>query len=275
MTDGLLNFESLWQTVRQFALTSGIRLIGAVLLVTVGFILISKLTKLLQKGKGFSKIDANAKDFILGFLSVALKAVLVFTAMAILGIPMTNVVALLGSCGLAVGLALQGSLSNFAGGLMLLIFKPFRTGDYIETPDISGFVREITILYTHIVTLDNKVIMAPNGSLSNAVIKNYSAKDKLRYDVLVSISYKDDIEKAIQALLEAADSVDKVLDDPAPQVLVSKYADSSVELILRVWMKSEDYWKSTPFDIKKAVKPALDKCGISIPYPQLDVHLDR
>lgn len=263
-----MNFQALWNAVQEFALSSGIKLVGAILIVVVGFALCNRVIKFLKSGKAFKKMDESAKTFILGFVGIIIKVVLVLTAMAIIGIPMTNVVAIIGSCGLAVGLALQGSLSNFAGGLMLLIFKPFKTGDFIESNGVSGVVKDVSILYTHIVTPDNKLEIIPNGTLSNAIITNYSAEKTRRYDAVIGVAYDTDIEKAKETLLNIAANVPEVLSDPAPVVLVTGHLDSSVQLTLRVWMNNADYW-TVVGAVSHAIKPEFDKSGVEIPYPQV------
>lgn len=266
-----MDLTVLWEKVQEFALTGGIRLVSAILLVVIGFAVCNRFLKLIKRARFFKKMDKSAKNFIIGFLGIIVKVVIVLTAMSIIGIPMTNAVAIISSCGLAIGLALQGSLSNFAGGLMLLVFKPFKTGDFIESSGVSGKVKDVSILYTHILTPDNKLEIIPNGTLSNAIITNYSAEKTRRYDAVISVAYETDIEDARDALLSVANSIEGILPDPAPEVIVNEYADSSIQLILRVWMNTDDYWPVVN-TIKKKIKPALDSKNVEIPYPQVVIH---
>lgn len=255
-------------------MSAGVRLVGAVLVVVVGFVLTKEFIKLLGKSRGFDKMDKNAQVFILNCLSVVLKVVIVLTAVAMLGVPMTNIVAIIGSCGLAVGLALQGSLSNFAGGIMLLIFKPFKNGDFIESNGISGSVLDVTILYTHLKTVDGKIVVIPNGALSNATVINYSVEKLRRVDIEIGVDYSTDLNLAKNTMLAIAASCDKVLKDPEPVINVSSYGDSSINIKLFVWCENADYW--TVFNyVNNSVKAKFDENNISIPFPQVDVHIAK
>lgn len=259
----------------EFASTAGLRLIGALLIVIIGFKLTKWIMKLLKKGKVFSKIDGGVQTFLCSFLGIALKVVVLLTAISILGVPMTNFVAILSSVGLAIGLSLQGSLSNLAGGIMILVFKPFRVGDYVDTAEGSGTVTEVTILYTILTTPDNLRIVIPNGTISNEAIKNYSYHDIRRLDLTFSVSYDAEIEAVKSLLLEKANQHPLVLKEPAlPFCRLAEHGESSLNFTLRVWVKSDDYW-SVNFDLKEGVKNALDEKGIDIPYPQMDIHLDK
>lgn len=264
--------EKILEFLQQLMMTAGVKIIGAVLVLIIGFKVVNIFIKALKKSKGFANVDKTAQDFILGVLSIALKVVIALTAAAVLGVPMTNMVAVLGSCGLAVGLALQGSLSNFAGGIMLLIFKPFKVGDFVEGGGVSGTVRDITILYTEILTPDNKKAMVPNGALSNAVIVNYSSEETRRQDIEIGVSYSSDLEVVKASLLRIASECDVVLNDPAPVVNVGSYGDSSINMCLRFWTNNADYWTAHNY-IKNAIKDNFDAQGISIPFPQMDVHI--
>ncbi len=262
------------ETLKAFCLTAGVKLIGAIAVVVIGFALTSWLIKLLRKSKGMQHVEKGAQGFILTCLNVVLKAVIVLTAASILGVPMTNVVAILGSCGLAVGLALQGSLSNFAGGLMLLIFKPFVVGDFVESIGISGTVTEISILYTTIITADNRRVVVPNGSLSNAVVINVNKEGTRRQDIEISVAYGTDIEKAKKVILDIINAKSELWIEPAPVVNITNYADSAITLTLRFWTKAGDYW-TLRGEVNNEIEAAFKKNGIEIPFPQLDVHLDK
>ena len=192
----------------------------------------------------------------------------------ILGIPTTSFVTALASCGVAIGLALQGALGNLAGGIMILVFKPFRVGDYITTASSSGTVSNITIMYTMLKTPDNKVITIPNGTLTNSVIENYSASDERRVDLVFTTSYDCDIDKVKTVLLDAVKKHERILKNPEPFARLTKHGDSALEYTVRVWCKAADYW-DVNFDLIETVKKDFDANGISIPYPQMDIHIDN
>ena len=260
------------QTVVEFFTTTGIKLLIGIVLLIAGWMLINFLLKKLRKGKLFSKMEGTARNFIFGAANVLLKVILVLTIASYLGIPMASVVAVLGSVGLAVGLALQGSLANFAGGVMLLLFHPFREGDYVEANGQAGTVQSISILYTKLLTLDNKAVLIPNGALSNNTIVNFSAEDLRRVDLEFSVACDTDIERVKTVLLVLAEQHEKVLKDPAPFARLLKRGDSSIDFVLRAWTKKEDYW-DVYFDLTENVKIAFDKIGIEVPYPHVDVNV--
>ncbi len=265
----LANFLS---AVGAFLATSGVRLVTSGVLLIVCWKLIGLLMSFLKKNNHFSKIEPGARSFLLSFISIILKLILILTVAANLGVPMTNVVALLGSCGLAIGLALQGSLSNFAGGLMILIFHPFRVGDYIESGGKEGVVKSISILYTTLTTLDNRDVIMPNGSLTNAIVTNYTAEDTRRVDLDFSVSADADVERIKKILLVLAEQHESVLGDPAPFARMTKRSEAGLIFTLRVWCKKEDYW-TVNFDLQEQVKAAFEKLEIKTPYPQMDVHI--
>ena len=267
-------FSKLLAWLGDFALTLGSRLIGALLILFIGFKVVKFILNLIRKTKKFQKIDPGAETFIYSFLSITLRLILVLTAIAVLGVPMTNFVAVLGSAGLALGLALQGSLTNLAGGLMILIFRPFKVGDYITADSVSGTVKEITILYTVFDTPENIHIVVPNGSLSNATVQNYSVNPERRVDFEFGVAYKTDLTTAQNVLRKIAENNEMVLKDKGIFIRVASYKESQVTIKMRVWVSSADYW-NTFFDITEKVKEEFDKNGIEIPYPQLDVHLDK
>lgn len=266
--------NSILSKLGEFASTAGLRLAGALLILAVGFRLCKLFLKLLKKSKFFEKTDAGVQTFIISLLNIVLKILIVLSAIALLGVPMTNFVALLASAGVAIGASLQGSLSNLAGGIMILVFKPFQVGDYVETAQGSGTVAEITILYTILDTPDNRRVVIPNGAISNEAVTNYSYHDTRRLDVIVSVSYDSDMEAVKEILLQNAQSHELVLSDPAPFCRLTEHGDSALKFALRVWTKQDDYWQVN-FDLKESIKKDLDKNGIKIPYPQLDVHFDK
>ncbi len=266
--------KTIFSKLAEFASTAGLRLVAAGLILIIGFKLCKWVLKLLKKGKAFSKVDAGVQTFISSLLNIGLKILIVLTAASVLGIPMTNFVALLASAGVAIGAALQGSLSNLAGGIMILVFKPFKVGDYIDSAEGSGTVTEVTILYTILTTPDNRRVVIPNGAISNEAITNYSYHDTRRLDFTFSVAYDSDIEQVKSLLLEQAQAHDLVLKDPEPFCRLTNHGDSSLDFALRVWTKGSDYW-TVNFDLKESVKKSFDANGIQIPYQQLDVHLDK
>ena len=219
-------------------------------------------------------VDALLASFMSNIAYVALIAFVVIAALSKLGIHTTSFVAVIGAAGLAVALSLQSSLSNFAAGVMIIAFRPFKVGDFIEAGGVAGTVEGIQIFSTQMRTGDNKAIIVPNSNITSDNITNYSAKDTRRLDMVFGIGYNDDIKKAKDILIELINNDDRILKDPEPLVAVSELADSSVNFVVRPWTKTEDY-SAVKFDFTEAVKLTFDKEGISIPYPQQDVHLHK
>ncbi len=267
-------FDTFLSSLGNFLATGGIKILFSLLLLIVCWKLIGFFMKLIQKNRHFSKIDAGAQGFLITCVSVVLKVVLVLTVAANLGVPMTNVVAIVGSCGLAIGLALQGSLSNFAGGVMLLIFHPFHVGDYIEAGGKEGTVKAVNLLSTTLTTPDNKDIIIPNGTLINSVITNFSTESERRVDLEFSVAYGTDTERVKKVLLLLAEKHEKVLSDPAPFARLSRQDTSALVFTLRVWCRSEDFW-TVRFDLMEQTKDAFEKLQISVPFPQMDVHVHQ
>lgn len=266
--------EHLLQTLKTVGATSIFKILLAVVILIIGSKLIKIIIKLLNKSHSYAKLDESVRSFLNSFIRVVLYAVLYITAATALGVPETSLVTALASCGLAVGLALQGSLSNFAGGLMILIFKPFVIGDYIVSGTFEGTVKEINVLYTVIVTLDNRTVTIPNGSISNAPVVDVTGQATRRLDISVGVSYNADIDKALSVLSALAANNKEILQAPAPEAVVDNLGESSVDLILRFWVNTENYWP-VRYQMLKDVKQALDKNGIEIPFPQLDVHVSK
>lgn len=261
-----------WLT--DFVMSFGVKILGAILVLVIGLKLVKGLLKLIKKTKKFETIDPGAETFIISFLGIALRLIVILTAVAILGVPMTNFITILGSAGLAVGLALQGSLSNLAGGLMILLFHPFGVGDYIDSTGVAGTVQEINILYTVLNTPDNIHIVVPNGSLSNATVKNYSVNETRRVDLEFGVAYKSDLKQVISILQDMGASHELVLKDKDVFVKISSYDESQITIKLRVWVKASDYW-TVYFDLTEKAKELFDANDIEIPFPQLDVHFDK
>lgn len=268
--------KSFLNSLGEFIATSGIKIVCSVGLLVICWYLIGVLMKLIRKNRHFAKIDAGAQGFLITCVSVILKVVLVLTVAANLGVPMTNVVAIVGSCGLAIGLALQGSLSNFAGGIMLLIFHPFHVGDYIEAGGKEGTVKEINLLSSRLVTPDNKDVIIPNSTLMNSVITNYSAEETRRVDVEFAVAPGTDTDRIKKILLLIAEQHDMVLTDPAPAARLSRQEPTSSVFVLRVWCKRENYW-TVKADLLEQTKEAFEKLQIAGPKPKMDVliHNDK
>ena len=272
--EGILNFITGKVLPAAFDLVTsvGMKLLVAVLIFVVGFFIIKGIVKFVKKSPKLEKMDTGVRSFTASFLSIALYIVLFVTIAAVVGIPIASLLTVLASCGVAIGLALQGALSNFAGGILILLFKPFKVGDYIEASGGEGVVQEITVVYTVILTVDNKRVTIPNGALTNAVIKNYSAEETRRVDLTFNTATGCDIEKTRQVILDVIALHPLALKDPAPFVRLSAHKESSLEFTTRIWVKSADYW-TVYFDMKEAIEVAFAKNGIETPYPQLDVNV--
>lgn len=255
-----------------FITDHGPRVLGALAVLIVGLILISWFTKLAKKGFRKGKVDETLIPFLGSMLNITLKALLIISVASMVGIATTSFIAVLGAAGLAIGLALQGTLSNFAGGVMILLFKPYKLGDLIEAQGYLGAVEEIHIFVTKIRSPQNELIIIPNGAISNGSIKNYTDTPARRIDCTIGISYDSDVKKAREVLMAMMTSHPKVLKSPEPIVMVSNLGDSSVDLAVRPHVLPEDYW-DVYFHVYEEGKAALDKAGISIPFPQRDVHL--
>ena len=247
-------------------------LIGAVFILIVGWKLITFFNKRVQKSLSKSDYDVALQSFLGSVIGITLKIALLISVASMVGVKTTSFLAILGSAGLAVGLALQGSLSNFAGGVMLLIFKPFKVGDYIEAHGHQGTVKGLSIFHTTMNTVDNKRIVLPNGPLANTPIINFSTEEIRRVDFLFGIGYSDDVVTAKNYLYELIREDQRVIQDPAPLVAVHQFGDNSVNLTVRAWTKAPDYW-GFYWDTMEKVKLGFDEQGFSIPFPQRDVHL--
>ena len=246
-------------------------LITATIILVVGYWIVKIINRLVHKFFQKKDYDLALESFLQSFISIALKLLLFVLVITQLGVKSSSLVALVGAAGLAVGLALQGSLSNFAGGVLILVFKPFKVGDFISAQGVDGTVKEITIFTTKLNTFGNQVAILPNGQLSNNSIINYNAEDTRRDKIDIGIGYGSNIKKAKEILLDICASQEGIMKDPAPAVFVGALADSSVNLTLRFWAKNEDFW-AAHFFVMEETKARFDKEGIEIPFPQLDVH---
>lgn len=250
----------------------GLTLLYALVVLFVGLRVISYLSKLIDKAFEKSAMDKTVRLFLESLIRMALKVVLLITVAGMLGVQMTTFITLLGAMGLAIGLALQGSLSNFAGGVLILILKPFAVDDFIEGGGHAGTVKKITIFYTYLTTPDNKEIVVPNGILSNGSITNYSANNIRRVDLLFGVGYESSTEEVKAVIHRVVEAHELVLDEPEAFVRMSAHADSALEFKVRVWCQASDYW-TVYFDLIEQVKAAFDEANINIPYPHMDVNI--
>ena len=258
--------------IKEWLALYGLRVIAAVLVLIIGRFVAGIIRGLLVKATAKRKIDPTISQFVVNFAYVLLMTFVVLAALGQLGVQTTSFVAVIGAAGLAVGLALQGSLANFAAGFLMIIFRPFKKGDYIEGAGTAGIVEEIQVFTTILKTPDNKKVIIPNAKLTGDNIINYSANDTRRLDLKFGVSYKDDVKKVRSVLDRVVREEARVLKDPAPAILLAELGDSSVNFIVRVWVKGSDYW-GVNFDTMEKVKLTFDAEGISIPFPQRDVHL--
>jgi len=261
-------------TVIAYLTEYGLRVVIAIAVFIIGRIIAKKLTSLLKMLLEKASWDATLIKFITNLSYILLLFVVLIITLQTLGIDTTSFVAILGAATLAIGFALKDNLSNFAAGVMLLIFRPFEVGHFIEAGGVSGVVEEIGVFNTTLRTGDNKVIFVPNSSIVGGSITNYSLKDTRRVDLVIGVSYEDDLKKVKEVIWDILNSDDRILKDPAPTVAVSELADSSVNFVVRPWVKTQDYW-AVYFDLLETIKIRFDQEGISIPYPQLDVHLKK
>ncbi|MBN7798470.1 mechanosensitive ion channel family protein [Parahaliea mediterranea] len=252
----------------------GIKIVFALAIFIVGRVVVGWLVSAVEKFMRKRGMDEVLVRFLSSIMRWVLLLFVVIAALSQLGIDTTSLIALLGAAGLAIGLALQGSLSNFAAGVMLIIFRPFTKGDFVEAAGASGVIDSINIFTTTLTTPDNKEVVVPNGAILSNNITNYSARPTRRVDMVFGISYDDDIRKAKQILEDIVNNDERVLKEPAPVVALGELADSSVNFLVRPWVKSADYW-SLLWDTTEAVKQRFDAEGISIPYPQMDVHMPK
>ena len=257
-------------------LNFALQVVIALVVYVIGGKIIKLILKMLSRGMERRGTDEGVKQFLLPLVKYSLYVILIFIIMGLFGIATTSAVAVLGSAGVAVGLALQGSLSNFAGGVLILLLKPFRVGDYIveHSGGKEGTVTEISIFYTKLLSADNKMILVPNGTLANCTVTNVSGMEKRRVDVEVGIAYEADIRTAKEVLKKVAAEDEARLKEEEPVVFVDSLGDSSVNMGVRIWVAAENYW-STKWRLTENVKYALDEAGISIPYPQLDVQINQ
>ena len=266
-----IDVEQLLTKLLDWGIEVGKDLLGAIIIYIVGRFIIKQIGRLLSRILEKRKLEISVQTFLKSLVSILLNLILAFAIVSRLGVETTSFAALLASAGVAIGMALSGNLSNFAGGLIILVFKPFKVGDYIESPNANGTVREIQIFHTILVTVDNKVIYVPNGSLSSNAITNYSKQETRRAEWVYGVEYGEDFEKVREVLQRIIDADDRILKDPAPMIALGALSASSVDIKVRVWTKSADYW-NVYFDMNKIVYDTFNKEGIGFPFPQLTVH---
>jgi len=260
--------------LEQYVIPYAINFSLALLIFFFGRIVVGWIRKLLNKVLIKANLDKLLVEFISGIVHSLLLLFVIIAALGQLGVDTTSLVALIGAAGLAVGLSLKNSLENFASGVMLIMFRPFKVGDFVEVAGQAGVVEKTTLFTTEMRTGDNKSLIIPNGKIYGDVIVNYSAKDTRRVDMTFGIGYEDDIKAAKQILQRLVDADNRILDEPEPLIAVAELADSSVNFTVRPWVKSAEYW-AVFFDFQEKVKVAFNEAGISIPYPQMDVHLNK
>lgn len=269
-----VRIEDYIENIIRWVTTKGIKLIIGIVILYIGWKLVNKLVKVMTKALEKRKVDVTLSSFLDAFVEIVLKIIVVVIFMGYVGIDTAGIAALVASAGVAIGLALQGSLSNFAGGVIILLIRPFNVGDYIEGAGESGTIEKIGIFYTHMTTVDNKLVLIPNGSLANGIIVNYSAKDLRRVDLTFSVGYEQDIIKVKRVLSNIVNKHDLILKTPEPFIALSAHGDSAINFVVRVWVNNSDYWK-VHFDLLEEVKVKFDENNISIPYPQMDLNIKK
>jgi small conductance mechanosensitive channel len=273
---GIMNMENVdlyTEKAIKMSMEYGPKVILAILVLLIGLSVIKSITGVLRNVLTKRNVDPTLAPFLINLVGWGLKALLLISVASMIGVETTSFVAVLGAAGLAVGLALQGSLANFAGGVLILIFRPFVKGDYIEAQGEQGTVLSIDIFATIITTIDNKKVILPNGPLAGGVIKNYTGNNARRVDLSIGIGYDDDIRNAIKVLEKMCSTCQHMINEPQPPFVgVTDYGDSSINLTVRAWTKTEHYW-DVFFELNEKIKYALDEANISIPFPQRDVHI--
>jgi len=272
MDENIEKAEHYIQLMTDMAITYGTKLVLAIIVLLIGLWLIKRIVKVVDAGMVAKNVEVTLRQFLLNFISLILKAVLLVIFASMVGVETASLIALLGAAGLAIGLALQGSLANFAGGILILFFKPFKVDDVIEVQGYVGKVVEIQIFNTVLLTLDNQRVIIPNGLLSNGCVKNLFAEETRRVDLMFGISYDDDLLKAKAIIKAVMDANELILKDPGADIFIAAHADSSINIAVRPWAKSENYWP-VYFGMMEEVKLAFDRENITIPYPQRDVHV--
>ncbi len=252
--------------------TQGMRLLGGIAVLAVGFFLAHWIVRFMERSRRLVRIEPTLRGFLENLLRILLYATVILTAVGVMGIPLTSFVTILASAGVAVSLAMQGALSNFVGGMTMLLLKPIKVDEYVKIGDIEGTVRTIGVFYTELTMPDNRHISLPNANLTNTAIVNYTREGTRRLDVFFSVSYSADIDRVKETLLAVARANAAVLPDPAPQVRLQEHGDSALKFVTRLWCRTADYWELYYYLLEEG-RRALDRAGIEIPFPQVDVHM--
>ena len=269
-----VDWAGLYEQFQTLGVSFGIKVIAALAIFFIGRVVARVVTNGIRKLMVSQEIDKILQTFVSNLVYWALMTFVIIAAINQVGVQTTSLIAIIGAAGLAVGLALQGSLANFAAGVLIVLFRPYKVGDFVEAAGIAGSVVQVQILTTILKTGDNKQIVVPNGQIMGSIITNYSANDTRRIDLVIGIGYDDDIDKARDTIQDLVDADDRILKDPACLIAVSKLGDSAVNLVVRPWVKTTDYW-AVNFGLTEAIKKRFDKEGISFPYPQQDVHIHQ
>lgn len=263
--------EEILQKIYEYLAANGLNLIYAIVILVVGRFAAKLISKIVTKSLSKTRVDQSLQGFISSMTYFALLVFVILAVLNRLGVQTASFIAVLGAAGLAVGLALQGSLANFAAGVLLITFKPFKAGDFVEIADTKGIVRDIDIFNTTLDSPDNLRIIIPNSRITGNNIVNYTSNGTRRVDMVIGVSYDDDLQKTREVIMQVVSSDERVLAEPAPVVAVSALADSSVNFVVRPWVNAADYWK-VYFDLTERIKNALDENDITIPFPQRDIH---
>ncbi|WP_188014831.1 small-conductance mechanosensitive channel MscS [Vibrio harveyi] len=274
LTDGLSKAETWLNNNSDLLIQYGVNIISALLILFIGNIIVKAVANSVSKVLEKKKMDKAVVEFVNGLVRYLLFVIVLIAALGRVGVQTASVVAVIGAAGLAVGLALQGSLSNFAAGVLIVAFRPFKSGDYVEIGGVAGSVEAIQIFQTVLKTPDNKMVVVPNSSVIGGAITNYSRHATRRVDLVIGVSYSADLKQTKQVIRDVLEKDERILKDPSIQIGVLALADSSVNFVVRPWCKTADYW-DVYFDSTQAIKEALDEAGIEIPFPQMDVHLNK
>ena len=274
LVDGLSQAEQWLTNNSDLFIQYGVNIISALIILFIGNLIVKAVANSVSKVLQKKKMDRAVVEFVHGLVRYLLFVIVLIAALGRLGVQTASVVAVIGAAGLAVGLALQGSLSNFAAGVLIVAFRPFKSGDYVEIGGVAGSVDSIQIFQTVLTTPDNKMVVVPNGSVIGSPITNYSRHATRRIDLMIGVSYGADLQKTKELLTKICESDERVLKEPGVQVGVHTLADSSVNFVVRPWVNTADYW-NVYFDLMQAIKEGLDNEGIEIPFPQMDVHMNK
>ncbi|HDY7621180.1 TPA: small-conductance mechanosensitive channel MscS [Vibrio vulnificus] len=274
LVDGLNQAETWLTNNSDLLIQYGVNIISAIVILFIGNIIVKAVANSVSKVLNKKEMDKAVVEFIHGLVRYLLFVIVLIAALGRVGVETASVVAVIGAAGLAVGLALQGSLSNFAAGVLIVAFRPFKSGDYVEIGGVAGSVEAIQIFQTVLKTPDNKMVVVPNSGVIGGAITNYSRHATRRVDLMIGVSYKSDLKKTKQVIRETLEKDARILKDPDMTIGVVALADSSVNFVVRPWCKTEDYW-NVYFDSMQTIKEALDANGIEIPFPQMDVHLNK